>query len=114
MRYLPHSDADRELIAQAILTGPGERILITHGTDTMVETARYLAGNPALTDRTIVLTGALAPAMFRNTDAPVNIGCAGAAVQCLRPGVYVAMNGRVFRHDDVRKNLDKGMFESLA
>ena len=81
-----------------------EHILITHGTDTMVQTARYLA---RARGKTIVLTGALAPALFKKTDAVFNIGCALAAVQILPPGVYIAMNGAIFPHDRVRKNLQE-------
>ncbi len=87
-----------------------KKILITHGTDTMVQTARSLAGVPG---KTIVLTGALAPALFKTTDALFNIGCGLAAVQTLPAGVYIAMNGTVFPHDRVRKNLRNNKFEEL-
>ena len=87
-----------------------ECILITHGTDTMVQTARFLAKAHG---KTIVLTGALMPALFKTTDALFNIGCALAAVQTLPPGVYIAMNGAVFPHDKVRKNLQKNRFEEI-
>jgi L-asparaginase len=104
------TDEDREIILQAVLHADEERILITHGTDTMVQTAQYLA--EAL-GKTIVLTGALAPALFKKTDAVFNIGCALAAVQTLPSGVYIAMNGAIFPHDRVKKNLQKNKFEEL-
>jgi L-asparaginase len=86
-----------------------ERIIITHGTDTMVETAAVL-GNSAL-EKTIVLTGAMVPYIFSNSDAVFNLGCAVAAVQLLPHGVYVVMNGMVFPWDRVRKNRQLGVFE---
>jgi L-asparaginase len=87
---------------------PGERIVVTHGTDTMIQTAKALQGIP---DKTIVLTGAMQPARFHETDAVFNIGTAIGAVQSLPPGVYIAMNGRIFRPDRVRKNVAAGCFE---
>ncbi len=105
------TDADRGLILAAVQQDPSSRILITHGTDTMVQTARYL--NP-VEGKTIVLTGALEPALFKTSDAVFNIGCALAAVQTLVPGVYIAMNGRVFTADNVRKNLAENRFEELG
>jgi len=104
------TDEDREIIYQAAATNSSDRILITHGTDTMVQTARALAD---IQGKTIVLTGALKPALFKTTDAVFNIGCAVIAVQTLQPGVYIVMNGCVFRHDHVRKNVQHGMFETL-
>ena len=84
-------------------------MLITHGTDTMVDTARALGD---LADRTIVLTGALNPARFRGSDAEFNIGTAVGAVQSLPPGVYIAMNGRVWDPARVRKNVAANRFEA--
>ena len=104
------TNEDRALILQAVEQADENHILITHGTDTMVETAHYLAG--AL-GKTVVLTGALTPALFKTTDALFNIGCALAAVQTLPAGVYIAMNGAIFPHDRVRKNLRKNKFEEL-
>ena len=104
------TDADRELIRQAIAAQPAKHVLVTHGTDSMVETAKVLA---SLTDRTIVLTGALNPARFRGSDAEFNIGTAVGAVQSLPPGVYIAMNGRVWRPDQVRKNVAANRFEAV-
>jgi L-asparaginase len=86
-------------------------ILITHGTDTMVETARALAG---LTGKTIVLTGALNPARFQGSDAVFNIGCAVGAVQSLGDGVWIAMNGRIWDPERVRKNRAANRFEPSA
>ena len=105
------NDHDRNLIYQAIKAEPLNRILITHGTDTMVATAKKLAG---IEQKTIVLTGALKPALFKTTDAVFNIGCAVIAVQTLPPGVYIVMNGRVFNHDQVRKNKESGIFETIS
>lgn len=100
---------DRMLIYRAAKEDPAGNILITHGTDTMVETAKALAD---IQGKTIVLTGALKPALFKTTDAVFNIGCAIAAVQTLAPGVYIVMNGCVFTHDHVRKNVEQGVFEA--
>ena len=86
-----------------------ERIVITHGTDTMVETAAVL-GEAGLA-KTIVLTGAMVPYVFSNSDAVFNLGCAVTAVQLLPHGVFIAMNGRVFAWDKVRKNKEVGLFE---
>lgn len=102
------TDADRVLIRQAVEREPVSRVLITHGTDTMTETAGTLTG---ITDKTIVLTGSLSPARFRASDAIFNIGAAVAAVQTMPAGVYIAMNGRVFVADKVRKNRELNRFE---
>ena len=102
---------DRELIRATIAAQPAKHVLVTHGTDTMVETAQVLE---SLTDRTIVLTGALSPARFRGSDAEFNVGTAVGAVQRLPPGVYIAMNGRHFQWDKVRKNRETGVFEPIA
>lgn len=101
---------DRELIRDRVKTAPERQVLITHGTDTMVETAERLG---PITDKTIVLTGALEPALFKTSDAPFNIGCGLTAVQTLASGVYIAMNGRVFTSGNVRKNLRTNRFETL-
>ena len=102
---------DRELIRAAIAAQPAKHVLVTHGTDTMVETAKVLA---SLIDKTIVLTGALSPARFRGSDAEFNIGCAVGAVQSLPPGVYIAMNGRVWDPRKVRKNVAANRFEAIG
>jgi L-asparaginase len=86
-------------------------VLVTHGTDTMVDTAKVLA---TITDKTIVLTGALNPARFRGSDADFNVGTAVGAVQCLQPGVYIAMNGRIWDPLKVRKNVAANRFEPLG
>ena len=103
------SDDDRKLIRAAIADSDASHVLITHGTDTMVETAVELQG---LEGKTIVLTGALNPARFRDSDAIFNIGCAVGAVQALPPGVYIAMNGKVWDPEHVRKNRNQNRFES--
>jgi L-asparaginase len=103
-------DADRELLRATVAAQQARHVLVTHGTDTMVETARALA---TLSDRTIVLTGALNPARFRGSDAEFNIGTAVGAVQSLPPGVYIAMNGRIWDPLKVRKNVCANRFEAL-
>jgi len=104
------TEDDREIIAKAIEAESEERFIVTHGTDTMVETAKVLQ---RCDDKVIVLTGALNPARFVGSDAVFNIGTAVAAVQTLPPGVYLAMNGRVWNPNRVRKNRDENRFESL-
>ena len=101
-------DHDRELLRATIAAQDARHVLVTHGTDTMVETARALS---TLEDRTIVLTGALNPARFRGSDAEFNIGTAVGAVQALPPGVYIAMNGRIWDPLKVRKNVAANRFE---
>lgn len=102
------TDQDREAIRSRIAACGDKRILITHGTDTMVKTASVLK---EFTDRTIVLTGAMQPARLRSTDAIFNVGYAVAATQLLPAGIYIAMNGRVFDADKVKKNWDAQRFE---
>ena len=102
------TDADRQLIRRHVEATAAERVLITHGTDTMVQTALALEDIPR---KTVVLTGSMQPARFRNTDAVFNVGVAIGAVQCLSPGVYLAMNGRVFDPRRVRKNRERHAFE---
>ncbi|MEE9142786.1 MAG: asparaginase domain-containing protein [Gammaproteobacteria bacterium] len=108
---LEMSDSDRGLIARAVEESPESHLVVTHGTDTMVDTGQALKG---IADKTIVLVGALNPARFRSTDAWFNIGLAIGAVQTMPHGVYVAMNGRVFDVDRVRKNRDKNCFEEIS
>ena len=103
-------DADRERIRATIAAQPGRHVLVTHGTDSMVETARVLATIPG---KVIVLTGALNPARFRGSDAEFNIGTAVGAVQSLPDGVYIAMNGRIWDPSRVRKNVAANRFEAL-
>ena len=101
------TDGDRQLIRKVIEESGDRMILVTHGTDTMTETGVALAGIP---DKTIVLTGALLPARFRDNDAIFNIGFALAAVQALPAGVYIAMNGRIHEPSKVRKDRDLNRF----
>ncbi|MGH8215423.1 MAG: asparaginase domain-containing protein [Rhodanobacteraceae bacterium] len=102
------TDADRAAIRAAIERQPHRHILITHGTDSMVDTALALEG---VAGKTIVLTGALNPARFQGSDAVFNIGCAVGAVQTLGEGVWIAMNGRIWDPRHVRKNRDANRFE---
>lgn len=104
-------DQDRARVRAAVEADASQRILITHGTDTMADTGKALLGIP---DKTIVLTGSLSPARFQNSDAIFNVGCAIGAVQTLPAGVYVVMNGRVFAADKVRKNREANRFEELT
>ncbi len=101
------TDQDRALIRTEVVEADSNRIVITHGTDTMTETAAQLRGIPG---KTIVLTGALAPARFAESDAPFNLGLAFGAVQSMEAGVYIAMNGTVFVASGVRKDADKNLF----
>jgi len=103
--------ADRELLRATIAAQEEAHVLVTHGTDTMIDTARVLA---SIADKTIVLTGALNPARFRGSDAEFNIGTAVGAVQSLPPGVYIAMNGRVWDPGKVRKNVAANRFEAIG
>ncbi|HKK00620.1 MAG TPA: asparaginase domain-containing protein [Desulfuromonadales bacterium] len=105
------SEDDRRLIREAIEKADGRRFVVTHGTDTMIRTAEALDGIP---DKVIVLTGAMQPARFRQTDAVFNIGCAVMAVQLLPEGVYLAMNGQIFHPGNARKNVEQGRFEPLS
>lgn len=106
---LDMTDADRAIIRRAVEQCDTRHVLITHGTDTLTQTATALAG---VAGKVIVLTGALSPARFRSTDAVFNIGMAVAAVQSVPEGVYLAMNGQVFAAGHVRKNRDRNRFEA--
>jgi len=110
---LDMTDDDRARIVGRCATAAEPRIVITHGTDTMVETARRLAASPALTAKTIVLTGAMVPYAFGSSDGLFNLGSALSFVQALDPGVFVAMNGRCFEANRVRKIKETGVFEAL-
>ena len=107
---LDMSDDDRKLIRRLVEQCREECVLITHGTDGMVATAAALGG---IAGKRIVLTGALQPAAFAQSDAIFNIGCAIGAVQSKPPGVYIAMNGEVFDAGQVRKNVAANRFERL-
>jgi L-asparaginase len=106
------SDEDRETIARNCHTAREGRILVTHGTDTMVETAAVLARR--VPDKTIVLTGAMVPYTFGSSDGMFNLGSAVAYVRVLPAGVYIAMNGLAFPWNNVRKNFKKGEFEEIG
>jgi L-asparaginase len=108
---LEMTDADRDRIREAAAAAAESRLVITHGTDTMVVTAAHLA--KANLGKTIVLTGAMVPYAFGNSDSLFNFGTAFAAVQMLPPGVFITMNGRIFTWDHVRKNREVGQFEAV-
>ncbi len=108
---LEMTDEDRAVIAAACADAPEQQVIVTHGTDTMTETARVL--REAELGKTIVFTGAMVPFAVNGSDALFNLGGAFAAVQTLPAGVYVVMNGRVFRSDRVRKNRSSGVFEAI-
>jgi L-asparaginase len=103
------TEVDREVILKSCVEADQERVVISHGTDTMSDTARYLGER--IRDKTVVLTGAMVPYTFGSSDGLFNLGSALAFVQTLPHGVYVAMNGRCFHWDDVRKNRSTGRFE---
>ena len=111
MDSLQMTTEHRECIARACHDATEDRIVVTHGTDTMVETAAVLARH--VPGKTIVLTGAMVPWKFGSSDGLFNLGSALAFAQVLPPGVYVSMNGRWFPWNDVRKNKSKGEFENL-
>lgn len=108
---LDMTDSDREIIAKAVAECSEDKIIITHGTDTMPDTARSLVGIDA---KTVVLTGALAPAIFKDSDAMFNVGGALAAVQSKEPGVFIVMNGQVFDAMNVRKDVENNCFVELS
>jgi L-asparaginase len=104
-------DADRRLIVDHCKKAKEDKIVVTHGTDTMVETAQVLAKE--IPDKTIVLTGAMIPYAFGSSDGLFNLGSALSFVQALSHGVYIAMNGKCFSWDKVLKNRDRGEFEEI-
>ena len=108
---LEMTDADRALIIQNCVQSAEDRIVITHGTDTMTETAAAIARS--VSGKTIVLTGALIPYAFGSSDGLFNLGSALSFAQVLSPGVYIAMNGQAFPWDRVRKNRERGEFEEV-
>ena len=108
---LEMTEGDRELIAHQCNQCEETQIVVTHGTDTMSETAKVLAEK--VKNKTIVLTGAMIPIKFGSSDGLFNLGSAMAFAQSLPSGVYVAMNGRYFNWDNVRKNKETGMFEEI-
>lgn len=104
------TDKDRQIIYDAIDAEKNRLVILTHGTDTMVETAKYLS---PIKNKVIVLTGSMSPARFRSSDADFNIACAIGAVQTLEEGVYIVMNGKVFNPNKVRKNVSAKVFEEI-
>lgn len=107
---LDMDDADRQLVFDRVAADSCSKVILTHGTDTMIDTARKLS---AISGKCIVLTGAMEPARFKSSDAVFNVGVAVGAVSSLPDGVYIAMNGRIFNPFKCRKNRDKRMFEDL-
>jgi len=105
---LDMTDEDRKFLFDKIESDEHEYIVVTHGTDTMIKTAKKLQ---AIADKVVVLTGAMQPARFKSSDAEFNIGCAVVAVQSLPPSIYIAMNGRIFKPERVRKNVQLNRFE---
>lgn len=108
---LEMTDVDRAIIVSNCEASDADRIVVTHGTDTMVETARALA-EAAIARKTIVLTGAMIPYAFGSSDGLFNLGSAVSFAQALPPGVFIAMNGQCFAWDRVRKNRETGFFEA--
>ncbi len=104
------TDQERNKIFSAIKSSPDSHIVVTHGTDTMVKTARSLS---MIKNKVIVLTGAMEPGKFSDSDAVFNIGIAIGAVQSVKEGIYIAMNGRIFNPHKVKKNRTTGCFEEL-
>jgi L-asparaginase len=111
MDSLDMKDEDRARIVEACRASPEARVVVTHGTDTMVETARALIA--AGLGKTVVLTGAMVPYAFGSSDGLFNLGSSLSFAQVLPPGVYVAMNGRCFPGDRVRKDRERGVFEEI-
>ena len=109
---LEMTDADRALIVQNCAQSPEDRIVVTHGTDTITDTAAAIAR--AISGKTIVLTGAMIPYAFGSSDGLFNLGSALSFVQVLPPGVYISMNGKCFPWDRVRKNRERGEFEEIS
>ena len=107
---LDMTDTHREEILNYIKNSNANNFLITHGTDSIVETAIYLK---KISDKTIVLTGSLKPAIFIDNDAIFNVGSALTSAQILKNGVYIVINGQVFNPNNVRKNLEKNIFETI-
>jgi len=110
---LDMTDADRALIVEQCRQASESRIVVTHGTDTMVETAAALATALSASGKTVVLTGAMVPYAFGSSDGLFNLGSALSFAQTLPAGVYLAMNGRCFEWDRVRKNRETGVFEAI-
>jgi L-asparaginase len=105
------TDDDREIIARSCIKADEDRILVTHGTDTMVQTAEILASK--VKNKTVVLTGAMIPYAFGSSDGLFNLGASLAFVQALPHGIYISMNGNIFDWDNVHKNRKLGVFEKI-
>ena len=110
---LDMNDELRDMVLEAARAAPESRLVVTHGTDTMVETAAVLAAGLAGSDKTVVLTGAMVPYAFGSSDGLFNLGSALSFAQVLAAGVYIAMNGHVFPWSNVRKNRELGVFEEI-
>ena len=107
---------DRALVAKKIISDKNTLILVTHGTDTMIKTAKKVKKSLAenkITNKTVVFTGSMMPARFHRSDATFNVGCAIIATQCLPPGVYIVMNGKVFDPCLVEKDVENGCFKKI-
>ena len=109
---LDMTNEDRQLVSDNVLACESEKVVITHGTDSMVATAQHLSKSD-LGKKTVVFLGAMQPAKMRYSDAAFNLGYAVSAVQLLPAGIYISMNGRVFPYDNVTKNLKAGQFEAV-
>jgi L-asparaginase len=105
------TDTDRNIVLENCKAAQGDRVLIIHGTDTIVETAKVLA--ESIHDKTIILSGAMIPYVFAGSDSLFNLGSALAFVQTMPHGVYISMNGKCFNWDNVRKNKERGEFEEI-
>ena len=108
---LDMTDADRAELVAALNAVEHDQVLITHGTDTMSESARYIAEHADLESKVVVLTGAMQPAVMAHSDAGFNLGAAISALNLLEPGVYISMSGRIFPAHTVRKDRARGIFE---
>lgn len=113
MDSLDMTEIDRQMIADYAKDSEENNIVITHGTDTMVETAKVIAKKSDIKHKTIVLTGAMVPYVFGSSDGLFNLGSAIAFAQTLPPGVYITMNGKSFTYDNVKKNKETGEFEKV-
>lgn len=102
------TDEDRKKLADLVTTQSADKIIVTHGTDTMIETATYLS--ETIKNKLVIITGAMRPEQFSNSDAPINIGCAIAAANLLQEGIYIAMHGAVKSHNEIKRDLETGKY----
>lgn len=107
------TESDRQEILDFILKTPHQKIILTHGTTSMVESAKFIKDSVLEAGKVVILTGALRPYSLMNSDASFNIGCAMGAAHSLEAGTYIAMNGQIFTPDQVRKNTQTGYFEKI-